>query len=1033
MKASTVGQFVILLFVLFCVYPVLGQNTNTSIQEPGRKYPPTTPVESFVLPGSNNDAPAGSISVAEDPVYNNYSPAQLVQNVLVTGCLSASNVRFGYYTQRRNHWYWNNHNWSSTAGNRQMAYFNKATSTFPLDEGIILSTGKSSSAMGPNNTGSYSNQMLSQASDPDLTSVSGKTMHDASVLEFDFIPAANTLQFTYVFASEEYTEYCETQFNDAFGFFLSGPGITGPYTHNAVNLAVIPNNIPVSINTIHPAGVNVNNQSFPAENAQYYHDNPAGSLTMQYDGSTVVLTATYSVIPCATYKIKMCVADASDQKWDAAVFLGARSFNSENVNLTNFGNFIQGQNNVFEGCNNFLRVSRNSDDLSQPAVVNLLLSGTATNGVDIQTNGNQPFPATVTIPANAAYLDIPYIAVNDGIPDNAETFIIKVNTSCPCSANQVFVTTTIHIFEQIVINSISATNVQCNGQNNGTITVNATGGSGNYLYSIDNGTNWQSINNFTGLAAGTYTILVKDPGSCLPNSSATATIGAPTPLNANAGPDVTICTGSSTQLNGTGGVQYSWSPATGLNYTNIANPIASPLVTTTYTLTVSNSSGDCISTDQVTITVNPAPVAPKSISINRQILCNDDNGNIILTAIGGQGTTLRWFEGTCGGNSIGTGNNISIPSPAFTTTYYAWWENNCGHSACAGIAVTVPTAISVSAIAGNISCFGGTTSLTATASGGTGSFQYSINGGIYQSSNVFAVNTLGSPYEVTVKDANNCTSSTGSIIINQPEELSFNSIVIQKVSCPGASNGQIMVQATGGTGVITYSINPSVGTQTPPGTFNSLTSQTYTLTATDANGCLVVTSLFVGTTTDVIAPQIINCSLPQSANTTIGCSASLPDFTGSVIATDNCTLSPNLIVTQSPAAGSIVPTGITVITITVKDEANNTATCTTTFTVSDNQLPTISGPANITVNADPGVCSASNVNLGTPVINDNCGVGSVTNNAPSSFPVGNTNVTWTVSDLGGNTATSTQVVTVIDNQPPTITCPPAVFGSPDPG
>jgi hypothetical protein len=107
----------------------------------------------------------------------------------------------------------------------------------------------------------------------------------------------------------------------AFGFFLSGPGITGSYTNSSQNLAIIPTNIPVSINTIHPAGTNVNNISFPAENAQYYLNNPNGSTTMQYDGSTVVLTATYPVVPCSTYRIRMSVADASDQKWDAAVFL----------------------------------------------------------------------------------------------------------------------------------------------------------------------------------------------------------------------------------------------------------------------------------------------------------------------------------------------------------------------------------------------------------------------------------------------------------------------------------------------------------------------------------------------------------------------------------------------------------------------------------------------------------------------------------------------------------------------------------------
>jgi len=572
MKKFTLLRCLFFTVVMTTAFSVLGQVKQIPITEFGRKYPPESPKSTSRDIGGPIDCPAGSIAVAEDPVYNLYTPQQLVQNILVTGCLSASNVKFGYYYKSGSNYIWADHSWPTTAGNRQMAYFNKAASTFPLEEGIILTTGKASSAMGPNNTGSKTDEMLANASDPDLTTITDKKIYDAAVLEFDFVPAGNTLEFKYVFASEEYIEYCETEFNDVFGFFLSGPGISGPFTNNAQNLAVIPTDIPVSINTIHPAGTNVNEINFPAENAQYYINNPANSVTMQYDGYTVVLIATYSVTPCSTYHIRMSLGDASDQKWDAAVFLGARSFNAEDIILTNFGNFIEGQNNIFEGCNNFFRVERTNPDLSESRTIDLILSGTYINGVDIQTTGNQPFPTQVIIPANTAYIDIPYSALADGLPDNGETFIVKVITSCPCDDNVVYVTQTMQIYEQVQIISIAATNVQCNGQNNGTITVNASGGSGSYLYSIDNGVSWQSTNNFTELASGTYPILVKDPGSCHADVSGSATIEDPEPIIANAGTDVSICLGGSTQLNGTGGVIYSWSPATGLNFTNIRTP-----------------------------------------------------------------------------------------------------------------------------------------------------------------------------------------------------------------------------------------------------------------------------------------------------------------------------------------------------------------------------------------------------------------------------------------------------------------------------
>src|SRR5690606_39091386 len=77
------------------------------------------------------------------------------------------------------------------------------------------------------------------------------SIYDKSVLEFDFIPTGDTISFNYVFASSEYNSFTCTQYNDAFGFFLSGPGINGPFSNNAVNLAVVPNTtIPITVNTV---------------------------------------------------------------------------------------------------------------------------------------------------------------------------------------------------------------------------------------------------------------------------------------------------------------------------------------------------------------------------------------------------------------------------------------------------------------------------------------------------------------------------------------------------------------------------------------------------------------------------------------------------------------------------------------------------------------------------------------------------------------------------------------------------------------
>src|SRR5207244_11356158 len=93
----------------------------------------------------------------------------------------------------------------------------------------------------------------------------------------------------------------------------------------------------------------------------------------------------------------------------------------------------------------------------------------------------------------------------------------------------------------------------------------------------------------------------------------------------------------------------------------------------------------------------------------------------------------------------------------------------------------------------------------------------------------------------------------------------------------------------------------------------------------------------------------------------------------------------------------------------------------------------ITAPAAVTVPTDAGQCAATGVALGTPTIGDNCPGSTYSNDAPPSFPKGNTTVTWTVTDASGNTATASQLVTVEDHENPTITAPVAVTVSTDAG
>ncbi|MFI5172648.1 MAG: choice-of-anchor L domain-containing protein, partial [Chitinophagales bacterium] len=194
--------------------------------------------------------------------------------------------------------------------------FDGTDSNVGLDSGIILTSGKVLNIAGPNNSGSTSFDNV-WPGDPDLELLGAGTQ-DACSLEFDVYSPGDTLQFSYVFGSDEYPEYANTAFNDAFAFFISGPGF-GTLT----NIALIPGTaVPVSIN-------NINATDYPA----YYIPNGTGGVGIwgtdpyyvEYDGLLVELVALAVVTPCEWYHLKLVIADRTDGSWDSGVFLKAGS------------------------------------------------------------------------------------------------------------------------------------------------------------------------------------------------------------------------------------------------------------------------------------------------------------------------------------------------------------------------------------------------------------------------------------------------------------------------------------------------------------------------------------------------------------------------------------------------------------------------------------------------------------------------------------------------------------------------------------
>ena len=205
---------------------------------------------------------------------------------------------------------------------------------FPIEGGLILSSGNAADAFcagqgcigcnGPTPT------------DPDLLEIANDvpplidqaftvgSVNDLCVIEFDFDPAGDFVSFNYIFGSEEYEAFENTQYNDIFAFFLSGAGITGQYNApvgfpgQAINIATVPGSdpeLPITISSVNGT-----------INPEFYVLNDNDDICM--NGYTTVLTAVYPVICGETYHIKLAIGDGSDTILDSVVILEEGSFGS---------------------------------------------------------------------------------------------------------------------------------------------------------------------------------------------------------------------------------------------------------------------------------------------------------------------------------------------------------------------------------------------------------------------------------------------------------------------------------------------------------------------------------------------------------------------------------------------------------------------------------------------------------------------------------------------------------------------------------
>ncbi|MBC7525401.1 MAG: choice-of-anchor L domain-containing protein, partial [Flavobacterium sp.] len=608
-----------------------------------------------------------------------YTTQQLVENVLFnSSCATVTNITTSTGT-----------NFGSVNG---IGYFNKNGSSFPFNDGVILTSGSITNAPGPN-TSTSSDGTSAWTGDTDLEAIilaaTGNPMnsHNASKLEFDFVPLVDNISFDFIFASEEYGTF-QCSYSDAFAFILTDLTAGGTPT----NLAVVPGTTPPTPISVVTVRDNTFNTGCASLNAQYFGDyhllplglDPLGAPT-NFNGDTVPLTAQSAVIPGHQYHIKLVVADRSDNILDSAVFLKGGSFNfglelGLDFLITNGTALCYGNQNILTSGLNPAQYtfvwSENGVVIPGQTGPNLTIDHSGTYSLVAQLNGTT---CSATDSKTVEY----YLPINIATPSNLSICNASGYGQFNLSSHNPIVTTGL--------------------QQPATYTVSY------YLTNADAiaGTN-QLPNLYTNTTQFLQTIYVRaqNGNGCFGTAPVQLVVQDLTPTFTMT-PNFSICAGSTGTISVTATnydpaqATYSWT----LNGNPFAATTSSISVTQagTYVVTVNNFG--CTATGSTQVTVNPYPIIAQPAN---QTNCN----SYTLPAL----TVGNYFTGTGGtGTPLSVGDVITTSQIIYI---YAVNGNGCSSEKSFSVSI-VPIASPTVAILTQPTCAVQTGSIEVTSPIGT--------------------------------------------------------------------------------------------------------------------------------------------------------------------------------------------------------------------------------------------------------------------------------------------------------------------------
>lgn len=567
---------------------------------------------------------------------NGQSAQSVVENYFLGGGVEVSNVRF---------------NGQLNVNSNQFGTFTNIDTSgqnIKLNSGLIIATGDILNAAAPSQPpAGYSTVPPSDGNNvsPSLYYLLQQlglnyAMNDVGVLSFDFVPQGDRVSFKYVFASDEYASYVCSQYNDAFGFFISGPfdengnfvnigGIT-PYINE--NIAIIPGSnpeLPVTINTVNSGNPNGSVQPCVLSNTHLHILQSSETCNRMIGYTTALETKRVDVAPCYKYRIEMATCNVSDWSLPSAVFLGANSFKVDEFQLSaQVGGVTHGDTVMKASCSSTtVRTTLNRPAEAGDAYT-FRVEGDMVEGVDYQSFGN-----TLTFPVGdtMAEVTINFISSPNDVPGQVKTMYIITEARTECSVDDT-ITIRAVVPQNFVITNISDNKVYCDDvlPQREMVFVNVENPIGNVTYSWQDpdgnpiGENPNSDTNYITITQPIIvTINVSD--ECDRTVTRNIQFSKNTATTVVSSDKDRICEGDSIILSCTNATSCIWTstPADirlAQNNTSI-NPVAMPSSQTTYSVTIIDANG-CQAQGQVSVQAYPAVTAKMSLNPNKLTFIN---------------------------------------------------------------------------------------------------------------------------------------------------------------------------------------------------------------------------------------------------------------------------------------------------------------------------------------------------------------------------------------------------------------------------